>query len=202
MSIRAEVAEGRLDALGIGGVILLCLFYTLWGAANATDRAFEIQMWTAFAAFLFGAAALVHTLGRGPGAAQPPSRYENGVVKAGVIASMFWGIAGLSGRPRHRAAARVSEPLLFPGFRLDQFWPAAAAAHLGGDLRVRRQCADRHQFLCRAAHLPRAACGRLVALVRVLGLPALHCAGRHGLSARHHRKAANTPSRPGTPISG
>jgi hypothetical protein len=37
--------------------------------------------------------------------------------------------------------------------------PAAAAAHLGGDLRLRRQRADRDLLLCRAAHLPRAAGG-------------------------------------------
>ncbi|MBN8607528.1 MAG: cytochrome-c oxidase, cbb3-type subunit I [Caulobacterales bacterium] len=50
-------------------------------------------MWTALAAFLFGGAMLIGSVVR-PNPADRESRYENGVIKAGVIASMFWGIAG------------------------------------------------------------------------------------------------------------
>ena len=84
--------EWRVDALAILAIILLGSFYAVWGAANATDRAFAIQMWTALAAFVGGGVMLVRYVGEGK--AEPASRYENGVIKAGVIASMFWGVAG------------------------------------------------------------------------------------------------------------
>jgi cytochrome c oxidase cbb3-type subunit 1 len=85
--------EGRLDAFFIGAIVIACVFYALWGAAHATDRAFEIQMWTAFTALLAGLVMLVGFLGKGP-IGERSSKYENGVIKAGVIASMVWGIAG------------------------------------------------------------------------------------------------------------
>jgi len=85
--------EGRLDAYGIGAIVVLCAFCALWGAAHATDRAFAIQMWTALAAFIAALVMLAHFLGRGP-TTERQSKYENGVVKAGVFASMFWGVAG------------------------------------------------------------------------------------------------------------
>jgi cytochrome c oxidase cbb3-type subunit 1 len=86
--------DSRIDALFIGAIIVLGIFYALWGVAHATDRAFAIQMWTALAAFVVGGVMLVQVLGRGARAPDLNSRYENGVVKAGVFASMFWGIAG------------------------------------------------------------------------------------------------------------
>src|SRR3546814_2086946 len=44
---------------------------------------------------------------------------------------------------------------LFPYTTL--FRSPASAAHVGRGFRLRRQCADRDELLCRAAHLPRAA---------------------------------------------
>ena len=85
--------EWGADAFGISIIVALGAFCALWGAAHATDRAFGVQMWTAFVAFLAGGAALVYCLGR-PASGEAAARYENGVVKAGVFASMFWGIAG------------------------------------------------------------------------------------------------------------
>ena len=87
-------------------------------------------------------------------------------------------------RPLHRARTGVSAAQSRP--RLDHLRPPAPAAHLGGDLRLRRQRADRHLVLCRAAHLPRAACRRSRALVRRARLQFLHRHRRHRLSARHH----------------
>ena len=87
-------------------------------------------------------------------------------------------------RAHHRLAARL------PGAQLrsavDQLRAAASAAHVGGDLRLRRQRAARHLLLCRAAHLPRAARRRPRAVVRGAGLQSLHRHRRHRLSARHH----------------
>ena len=83
----------RLDVWAISLILVLGAYFALWAGAHATDRAFAIQMWTALAAFLAGGVMLLFFLGRGAGA-EPMSRYENGVIKAGVVASMFWGLAG------------------------------------------------------------------------------------------------------------
>ena len=95
----------------------------------------------------------------------------------------------LGHRGLHGRALRGARACL-PGaqFRsaLDHLRPPPAAAHLGGDLRVRRQRADRDVVLCRAAHLPRAARRRHRAVVRGARLQLLHPDRRHRLSARHH----------------
>jgi len=91
----------REDIAGIFVIVVAGLGLSIFGVANAIDAPFAIQMWTMFAAFLLGGASLIGVLGKDFGradAAPRPndaSRYENGVVKAGVIASMFWGVAGL-----------------------------------------------------------------------------------------------------------
>ena len=94
------------------------------------------------------------------------------------------GHRGLRGRRRAGMAAGV------PGaqFRsaVDQLRAPQAAAYVGGDLRIRRQCADRHVVLRRAAHMPRPPRRPLVAVVRGVGLPAVHRDRRHRLSARRH----------------
>ena len=93
--------------------------------------------------------------------------YNMGPVKFATVAAVFWGIAGFT------VGLWIALELAFPGaqFRpaLDLVRPPAAAAHLGGDLRLRRQRADRDLVLRRAAHLPRAAGRRPRAVVRVLG---------------------------------
>ena len=106
---------------------------------------------------------------------------------AGQVRDRRGGVLGhcrLHGRPVGRARARL------PGaqFRsaVDLVRPHPAAAHLGGDLRLRRQRADRDLVLCRAAHLPRAARRRHRAVVRGARLQLLHRHRRHRLSARHH----------------
>ncbi len=84
----------REDATGILLILVICSFLALFGAARAMDGPFAIQMWTMLGAFLLGIAGLTHEMGKGP-KQETPSRYENGVIKAGVVASMFWGLAGL-----------------------------------------------------------------------------------------------------------
>ncbi len=79
-------------------VLVFLVVAALFGASRAIDAPFATQMWTLLAAGLFGMVLLVGYLGRqisGEAAAQPASKYENGVIKAGVVASMFWGVAGL-----------------------------------------------------------------------------------------------------------
>ncbi len=89
----------------------------------------------------------------------------------------------LHGRRGHRPATGLA------GVRrraMVELRPFAAAAHLGGDLRFRRQRAHRHLVLRGAAHLSGAPGVRQAGLVRVLGLSALHRAGGHRLSHGHH----------------
>ena len=69
-----------------------------------------------------------------------------------MIATMFWGVIGFTAGTF--IAFQLAYPALNLGSGVDDVRAAAAAAHLGGDLRLRRQCAARHLALCRAAHLP------------------------------------------------
>jgi len=88
-------APRRADG-GEAGPILAILLATgllaAFGAAKATDFRFEIQMYTAMAGAVFGFFALMYAFAHKSGAVE---KYNNGVIKAGVIASMFWGVAGL-----------------------------------------------------------------------------------------------------------
>jgi len=83
-------------------------------------------------------------------------------------------------RARARLSGAQSRPFL-PVVR-----PAAAAAHLGGDFRLRRQRSHRHLHVCRAAHQSRAHGRRHRALVCRYRLQLLHRHRRHRLSARHN----------------
>ena len=106
---------------------------------------------------------------------------------AGQVRDRRRGVLGhrrLHGRPLGGARACLSGAQLRSAVALVR--PHPAAAHLRGDLRLRRQRADRDLVLCRAAHLPRAARRRHRALVRRARLQLLHRHRRHRLSARHH----------------
>jgi cytochrome c oxidase cbb3-type subunit I len=89
----AQSADRRLDTWAIAAIMVAMAYLALLGASRAVDHAFAVQMWTLFVATLAGLLMLVHVIGRGP-TGDVTSKYENGVVKAGVAASMFWGIAG------------------------------------------------------------------------------------------------------------
>jgi len=84
----------RPDVVGIFFIIVAGACLALLGAAHAIDGPFQVQMWTLLAAFIMGGAVLLHQIAK-PAVHDNASRYENGVIKAGVIASMFWGVAGL-----------------------------------------------------------------------------------------------------------
>ena len=107
-----------------------------------------------------------------------------GPIKFSAVMSVIWGIAGFA------VGLLIASQLAWPALNLrpavDQLRPPAAAAYVGGDLRLRRQRADRNLVLCRAEDLPRAAGGRSRALVRRRRLQFLHPDRRHRLSARRH----------------
>ena len=129
-----------------------------------------------------------------------PTGYMDGPIKVATIAAVIWGIAGFV------VGDVIAWQLAFPGSEprsaLDQLRPPAPAAHLGGDLRLRRQRAARHLALRRAAHLPRALGRALGALVRRLGLPAVHRCSPAPATCSASRRARNTPSPSGTPTCG
>ena len=194
------IGEGGL-ALTFAALALLCIVI----AAKAYTPEY------AFHAYLFAAAsvaavfAIVNRYFDRPAEPAPLTidgkpNYNMGPVKFATVAAMFWGIAGFTVGLIVGAATRLPGAQLRSA--LDHLRPHAAAAHLGGDLRLRRQRADRDVVLCRAAHLPRAARRRPRALVRRARLQLLHRDRRHRLSARHHADRRNTPSRNGTPTSG
>lgn len=78
------------------GLILVVLIagalLSVFGAAFATDLPMQVQMYTALSGFIFGGLALAYWFGT---AKPTEDKYQMNLVKAGVIASMFWGIAGL-----------------------------------------------------------------------------------------------------------
>ena len=166
------LAPQKAMTLGEGG---LALAFTALALLSIVVAAKAYTPEYAFHAYLFTAgsiAAVFAIFNRyyDRPAAPPPQtidgkpNYNLGPVKFATVAAVFWGIAGftvglyIALRTRLSAAQSRSA--------LDHLRHAASAAHVGGDLRLRRQCAARHVVLCRAAHLPRAARRRSCALVR------------------------------------
>ena len=83
------------------GAILLCAFcglaalVSLMATAFSHDPLFQLQGWIYTGAFVLGSAAM--TIGMTSGWFRAtPGRYEDGVIRAGVIATMFWGVVGMS----------------------------------------------------------------------------------------------------------
>ena len=194
------IGEGGL-ALAFAALAILSI--VIAAKAYTPEYAFHAYLFTA--ASIAAVFAIINRYYDRP--AEPPPltidgkpNYNMGPVKFATVAAMFWGIAGFTRRALHRARTRLSGAQFRSA--LDQLRPPAAAAHLGGDLRLRRQRADRHLVLCRAAHLPRAPRRRSRALVRRARLQLLHRHRRHRLSARHHASRRNMPSPNGTPICG
>ena len=93
----AAFSRERVDgsAIAVGMVMLVVLVLALTGAANAVDNAFRIHSFMFAIAAVIGLGGLLswHELSE-----QQPrfdrTYYEQGIVKAGIVATMFWGIAG------------------------------------------------------------------------------------------------------------
>jgi cytochrome c oxidase cbb3-type subunit 1 len=87
----------RLDpsSATVGMVLLVVIVLGFAGAASATDAGFAAHSWMFLIAGVAGLAAL---LGWHESGDKTPTFdkafYEEGVVKAGIAATMFWGIAG------------------------------------------------------------------------------------------------------------
>ena len=87
-------SSGSLVA--VGGVLALFLLFAILIAANAKDPAMMYQAWTFIA--LAGLFLVGMSMWAGLEREHDPfdeREYENGLVKWGVFAAMFWGIAGM-----------------------------------------------------------------------------------------------------------
>jgi cytochrome c oxidase cbb3-type subunit 1 len=154
------------------------LLFALAAAAMSDDPLFRCQ------ALIFVAAAVDRRVLAERGDERPAcwstiaSKYMDGVVRAGVIATMFWGAVGHAGRGGRRRAADLAEHFLLPDFgwlnfgRLRPLHTSAVIFAFGGNALI---CTSFYvvQRTCRA----RLFGGDAAAVVRVLGLPAVH---RHG----------------------
>ncbi|MBI1329708.1 MAG: cytochrome-c oxidase, cbb3-type subunit I [Alphaproteobacteria bacterium] len=84
----------RLDLVLVPALLGLALVIGLIEAARSPDPLMVIQAWT-FVACLAGVGIWFLKRYGGGVPADETGAYQNDVVKAGVIASMFWGIAGM-----------------------------------------------------------------------------------------------------------
>jgi len=96
MSLAAATRKSGLDvsSLVIGALCVAGLIWSLFLAANGADALMRTHAWVIGACFLFGVLAVVGVYGEG-GVDKDETQYSENVIKYGVVASMFWGIAGL-----------------------------------------------------------------------------------------------------------
>src|SRR5579864_7969853 len=94
MPVAAIKSPMRFDLVLVPALITLALFAAIVEAAKSPEQTMVIQAWT-FAACMAGAA--IYFLRRyGDGIPEDErTGYITDVVKFGVIAAMFWGIAGM-----------------------------------------------------------------------------------------------------------
>jgi hypothetical protein len=168
------------------GSLVAGAFVTLLAAGLTHDGLFRAHMAIACLVLLIGAFLMMRQIDfshAAPARKVDKSGYFDEVIRYGVIATIFWGVVGFL------VGVVVALQLAFPDLDIEpylNFGRLAAAAHIGGHIRLRRQCADRDVLLRRPAHLPRPPVRWRSRLVRVLGLPVLHYHGRDRLSAGHH----------------
>lgn len=99
---------------GVGLITILGALWALFAAAFAPDAAMKGQSWLILGGFLTGIFLLVGAAARG-GVITDQSEYNEDIVKAGVIASLFWGAAGLL------VGVIIAFQLAFPILNFDDF---------------------------------------------------------------------------------
>jgi len=79
--------------------VAVAAFLALLGAALGQDALFRTQAWIVFTLLALGAVFLLRRVSYGPAGAvamsADPSAYNDDVIRWGVIATLFWGTAGL-----------------------------------------------------------------------------------------------------------
>ncbi|MCR9128994.1 MAG: cytochrome-c oxidase, cbb3-type subunit I [Alphaproteobacteria bacterium] len=82
------------SAMVVAGLLGLGALWSLISAAAGADAAIRVHAWVIGAGFLAGLFMMARIYGDG-GLDNDKTQYNENVIKAGVIASMFWGVAGL-----------------------------------------------------------------------------------------------------------
>src|SRR5436853_7780259 len=98
------------------GLIGLVAVFMVFLAAKARDPGFAVQAWIGFAAAI---AYIVYVARRFPNGAarlRDASGYLDGVIKAGAIATVFWGIAGFL------VGVVIAFQLAYPALNFDLPW--------------------------------------------------------------------------------
>jgi cytochrome c oxidase cbb3-type subunit 1 len=109
-AITARQEEASFDAILLFIFCAGAALVSLLATAFTQDPLFRLHGYVFTLAFVI--ACSVMTVGMSSGRFQPkPDRYEDGVIKAGAIATIFWAIAGLAAGTL--AAAQLSWPTVF-----------------------------------------------------------------------------------------
>lgn len=117
----ARSDEAPFDAVALYIFTGLAAFLSLLATAFTQDPSFRFASWTMLIGFVAGFLAL--SVGMASGRLQSDqTKYADGVIRAGVIATMFWAIAGLAAGSL--AAAQLSWPNIF-------YWPEAPWLNFG-----------------------------------------------------------------------
>ncbi|MGI9414662.1 MAG: cbb3-type cytochrome c oxidase subunit I, partial [Hyphomicrobiales bacterium] len=85
-------------------------------AAKAEDDVFAIHAWICVLACLIAIIWRARTMKFGTQDADEPEKYLDGVVRAGTIATVFWGLAGFL------VGVVIATQLAFPALNLDLPW--------------------------------------------------------------------------------
>ena len=94
MQPSSEQQKVRLDLFAVPAVFVFLLFLALTVSVKTADHLMSIQAATFMVGFGLAILWMVRRYAEGI-PAEDNAPYDNDIVKAGVIASMFWGIAGL-----------------------------------------------------------------------------------------------------------
>jgi cytochrome c oxidase cbb3-type subunit 1 len=89
----SNIGSTPIGAYVAGALLIPAALLSLLAARFATDGYFAVHAWIFTAAFAAAVVWLVRRYADGP-AADDSAAYADDVVKAGTIASMFWGLAG------------------------------------------------------------------------------------------------------------
>jgi cytochrome c oxidase cbb3-type subunit 1 len=97
-------------------LLIACLLAALLAASRAIDPRMTIHAWMFVAAFALWLAGIAIRYGDGPPDFDE-SRYEDGIVKWGVFATAFWGVAGML------IGVIIALQLAFPNLFYFSDWP-------------------------------------------------------------------------------
>jgi len=103
-----------INLAAVGFITILGALWALFAAAFAPDAAMKGQSWLILGGFLTGLLLVVGASARG-GVITDQSEYNEDLIKAGVIASLFWGAAGLL------VGVIIAFQLAFPVLNIEDF---------------------------------------------------------------------------------